>query len=260
MKPKKRLGQHFLTAPSYAKKIAAAIPAGPQEHVLEIGPGRGALSVHLKERFPRFHMVEIDNDVIPGLTEKLGPGQWTMHRCDAMKFDFLEAGVPLHVAGNLPYAIAALLIKKTLLYGPSIASCTFMVQREVAQRITAEAHCKRNGFLSIFCRFFGAPRILFHIPSGAFFPKPKVESSVFQLVAGNGPATRLPPERWDAFFKFVDRGFKMRRKTLVNALGREGSKAAYTALLNDLGINPMARPEDLTVEEWFELYEKACSL
>jgi 16S rRNA (adenine1518-N6/adenine1519-N6)-dimethyltransferase len=260
MKPKKRLGQHFLTAPAIAKKIADAIPAGPDDNVLEIGPGRGALSVHLKARFPRFHLVEIDKDVIPGLAAKLGDGQWVLHECDALKFDYCEAGTPLHVTGNLPYSIGALIIKKTLLHTPSIVSCTFMVQREVAQRIVSPAHCKQYGFLSIFCQFFGRPRILFHVSPGAFFPKPKIESSVFQLIVGNGPFKRLEREQWEIFFKFVDKGFGMRRKTLVNSLGSSGPKALYTGLLHDLGINALARPEDLSVEEWLLLYEKVRSL
>ncbi|HEX7510659.1 MAG TPA: 16S rRNA (adenine(1518)-N(6)/adenine(1519)-N(6))-dimethyltransferase RsmA [Chitinivibrionales bacterium] len=256
MRPKKKLGQHFLTAPSYARKIALAIPAKPDDHILEIGPGKGALSVHLKERFPRLNLVELDGDVIAELTVKLGEGEWVLHTCDVMKFDFLKVGVPLHVAGNLPYSIGALIIKKTLLYAEAIASCTFMVQREVAERISAPAHTKRNGFLSIFCQFFGNPRILFHIPAGAFFPKPKVESSVFQLIVRTDLRERLAPAVWNDFFKFVDRGFKMRRKTLVNVLGRNGSKEAYSEALRRLGIGVMARPEDLSVEEWLALYRE----
>jgi 16S rRNA (adenine1518-N6/adenine1519-N6)-dimethyltransferase len=155
MRPKKSLGQHFLIAPSYAKKIADFVPSGKDGCVLEIGPGRGALSVFLKELFPSFHLVEIDGEVIPELKAKLGAGGWTLHECNALGFDFLKAGFPLHVVGNLPYSCAAMIIRKTLLYGEAVASCTFMVQREVAERIIAGAHCKQYGFLSIFCRFFG---------------------------------------------------------------------------------------------------------
>jgi 16S rRNA (adenine1518-N6/adenine1519-N6)-dimethyltransferase len=260
MHPKKRLGQHFLTAPSYAKKIAESIDAEPSDHVLEIGPGRGALSVHLKKRFPGFHCVELDQDMILQLSAKLGPGDWVVHQCDALKFDFSKAGFPLHVVGNLPYSVGAMIIKKTLYYGENIVSCTFMVQREVAQRIVSPPHSKQNGFLSIFCQFFGSPRILFHVPAGAFFPKPKIESSVFQLPVRKDLMARLHRVEWEKFFQFVDKGFSMRRKTLVNVLGRDGNKNNHIAALKELDIDPMVRPEDLCVDQWLELYKKSCSL
>jgi 16S rRNA (adenine1518-N6/adenine1519-N6)-dimethyltransferase len=260
MGPKKYLGQHFLTAVSYAQRIADSIPAKPGENVLEIGPGRGALSVHLLKRFPLFHCVEIDPDVVAELTGKLGPGSWTLHRDDVLKFDFSKAGFPLHCAGNLPYSIAAMIIRKTLLYGHNVRSCTFMVQREVAQRIAAGPHCKQNGFLSIFCQFFGKPTILFHIPPGAFFPKPNVDSSVFQLILDKDPEEKLPAKLWGAYFAFVDEGFRMRRKMLVNVLGRTLGKDHVARLLCEINVNPSARPEDLGAGQWLELYRKSCGL
>jgi len=254
MRPKKSLGQHFLIAPSYAKKIADFVPSGKDGCVLEIGPGRGALSVFLKELFPSFHLVEIDGEVIPELKAKLGAGGWTLHECNALGFDFLKAGFPLHVVGNLPYSCAAMIIRKTLLYGEAVASCTFMVQREVAERIIAGAHCKQYGFLSIFCRFFGNPRILFHVPPGVFFPKPRVDSSVFQIVGHDEFTALLPAKSWENFFRFVDLGFGMRRKTLVNALGRKFEKGICIAALKKNHVDTMARAEDLSVKEWLDLY------
>jgi 16S rRNA (adenine1518-N6/adenine1519-N6)-dimethyltransferase len=259
MKPKKRLGQHFLTAPSYAKKIVASIPATAHDHVLEIGPGKGALSKFLCERFPTMHCVEYDADVIHDLALTLGEGQWTLHREDIRTFDFSRAGFPLHVVGNLPYSIGALIIKKTLLYADNILSSTFMVQREVAQRIVAKPGTRQNGFLTIFCQFFCDPKILFHVPPGAFFPKPKVDSSVVRMVLRKGSEQRLSADKWRDFFSFVDKGFNMRRKILVNALGREGGKNAYAELLRGLDIHPLVRAEDLDWEQWLQLYWKSCA-
>jgi 16S rRNA (adenine1518-N6/adenine1519-N6)-dimethyltransferase len=256
MKPKKRLGQHFLTAPSFAKKIASAIPAGPDDNVLEIGPGKGALSQFLYERFPAMHCVEYDVDVIGDLEKKLGVGEWVLHRGDVLQFDFSLAGFPLHVVGNLPYSIGAMIIKKTLLYGDSIRSCTFMVQREVANRIVAQPGSKQNGFLAIFCQFFGRAKILFHVPPGAFFPRPKVDSSVVQIIVHEGAFQRLPAEQWSVFFAFVDKGFGMRRKTLANALGRDGNKNDYMETLRRLGNNPRVRAEDLNCEQWVTLFKE----
>jgi 16S rRNA (adenine1518-N6/adenine1519-N6)-dimethyltransferase len=258
MAPKKYLGQHFLTAVSYAQRIAKSIDAQQGERVCEIGPGRGALSVHLRERFPDFHMVEIDPEVIPILTGNLGVGGWSLYRADVLTFDFSLVGFPLHCVGNLPYSIAALVIKKVLLLGNDVLSCTFMVQREVAERIVAAPHSKKNGFLTIFCQFFGRPKILFHIPPGAFFPKPAVDSSVFQLVIDKSIEQRLPRSRWGAYFSFVDRGFRMRRKMLVNVLGHGGNKEEYGRIISSMGIRPDVRPEDLGTEEWLELYKKTC--
>ncbi len=258
MAPKKHLGQHFLTAVRYAERIAQSIAAGEHENVLEIGPGNGALSVHLAKRFPGFHCVEIDPDVVGALRARMGDGRWVLHQCDALEFDFSAAGFPLHVIGNLPYSIGALVIKKTLLYGNNILSCTFMVQREVAERIAAAPHTKRNGFLSVFCQFFGKPRILFRVPPGAFFPRPNVESSVFRLDVEDNLEEKLRSGQWLDYFAFVDKGFKMRRKMLANVLGREGGREHFAELLARIGVGADARAEDLGAPEWLELYKRSC--
>ena len=256
--PKKALGQHFLTAPSFARRIAEAIPAGPEDNLLEIGPGCGALSVFLKDRFPCFHLVELDRDVIERLRLKLGQGSYTIHIHDILDFDFSIPGFPLHVVGNLPYSIGAMIIRKTLLYGNNILSCTFMVQREVAERIVSPPHVKTNGFLSIFCQFFGKPKIHFHVPPGAFFPPPSVDSSVFQIVIDPDLESKLPAGLREDFFAFVSRGFSMRRKQLPKILGESGSggitKERYAAFLDKMGLPVTSRPEDLGIDEWLELY------
>lgn len=254
--PKKSLGQHFLTAPRYAEKIAQSVPARVDGHVLEVGPGNGALSLLLEKRFPGLHMVEIDPDLAAGLREKIGVGTWTLHVADILSFDIGRVGRPLHVVGNLPYNRAAMVIRKCLTCAPDVASVTFMVQRDVAKRIVAGTHTRQNGFLSIFCQFFGSPRILFHVPRGAFFPKPKVDSSVFQLVIAPAPGFGLPRHAWESFFRFVTRGFSMRRKTLAKALAmcNEHGKRELQQALREQGLDPAVRAEDLGVEEWVSLF------
>jgi 16S rRNA (adenine1518-N6/adenine1519-N6)-dimethyltransferase len=258
MRPKKHLGQHFLTAPAYAKRIADSVPAGSDEHVLEIGPGQGALSTFLKERFPDFHLVEIDTEAIELLRAKLGEGCFTIHHADILKFDFSKAGYPLHVVGNLPYSIGAPIIKKALYLGNNLLSCTFMVQREVAERIVSAPHSKTNGFLTIFCSFFGKPKILFHVPPGAFFPRPSVDSSVFQIIIDKDLEKKLPVDKWESFFSFVSKGFSKRRKMVANVLGDSPEMRRKVAgALEEIGLNTKARPEDLCISEWLDLYNKS---
>lgn len=255
--PKKHLGQHFLTSPAYARRIADSVPADQDDNILEIGPGHGALSFYLKEHFPSMHLVEVDADAIAKLREKLGENRCTIHVADVLAFDFGKAGFPLHVAGNLPYSIGAMIIKKTLLYGAKVKSCTFMVQREVAERIVSPPHCKTNGFLTMFCGFFGKPKLLFHVPPGAFFPRPNVDSSVFQIVVEESYTERLPREQWEGFFAFVSKGFGMRRKKLSNAVGREpGERERCESILGEIGVDAHSRPEDLGIQEWLELYKR----
>ncbi|NLL14693.1 MAG: ribosomal RNA small subunit methyltransferase A [Fibrobacter sp.] len=257
MRPKKHLGQHFLTAPTFARRIAEAVPEKTdKENVLEIGPGKGALSIYLKERFPDFHLVEVDSEAIEQLRAKLGEGSYTIHHADVLEFDFSTTGFPLHVVGNLPYSIGAMIIKKTLLLGNNILSCTFMVQREVAERIVSAPHSKTNGFLSIFCSFFGTPRILFHVPPGAFFPRPNVESSVFQIITDKELDKKLEPSCWEPFFSFVSKGFSQRRKQLSKVLGNDqATKEKIRNHLMQLGLDPLSRPEDLGVNEWLSLFK-----
>jgi 16S rRNA (adenine1518-N6/adenine1519-N6)-dimethyltransferase len=256
MRPKKHLGQHFLTAPAYARRIAESVQAGPTENVMEIGPGQGAMSIFLKERFPSFHLVEVDPAAIGALQEKLGGGGFTLHHADILKFEFAKAGFPLHVVGNLPYVIGAHIIRKTLGYGNNILSCTFMVQREVAERIVAGPHTKRNGFLSVFCSFFGKPKLLFHVPPGAFFPRPNVDSSVFRITVEKGIEQKLPRDEWEQFFALVSRGYQQRRKKLVNALSIDGEeKEKMHSALSAIRAED-ARAEDLDADRWLELYRQ----
>jgi len=255
--PKKRLGQHFLQSPFYAERIADAVESSDDRKVVEVGPGKGALSIFLKERFPRFHLIEKDREIIPLLREQLGRGEWTLHQGDVLDFNFSELGAPLHIVGNLPYNIGALIIRKTLGCAPQVASVTYMVQREVAERIVAKPHSKQMGFLSIFCQFFGRPKILFKVPQGAFFPKPKVESAVFQLIIDKNIEGRLPRDRWEPFFNFVSRRYTMRRKMLATSLAWEtGNRSKFQNILERIGLDRKVRPEDLDVQKWVELFQQ----
>lgn len=201
------------------------------------------------------HLIETDGQLIPHLEEKLGKGEWTLHNANVLKFDFTTIPAPIHIIGNLPYNIGALIIKKTLLNAPAVASITYMVQREVADRIVAGPHSKQNGFLSIFCQFFGIPKIICKVPPGAFFPPPKVESAVFHMDVIPDILTRLPREQWDGFFTMVSEGFSKRRKTLATSLGwKKDTRETIASVIEQIGLNRKVRPEDLDIEEWLALY------
>lgn len=259
--PKKRLGQNFLTVPYYAERIAESVPAELHDTVCEIGPGTGALTVFLVKRFSNLHLIEIDAEIVDFLKDTLGTGNWEIHQTNALDFDFNSLKKPIHVAGNLPYNLASIIIKKVLLYTPSIQSITFMVQREVAERIIAAPGTKKNSFISIFCQFFGKPNILFHVPKGAFYPKPKVTSSVFQLVTKETIEKTLQKNEWNSFFKFVSYGFSMRRKTLATILSwKKQNREFYADIIEKMGFDRKIRPENLGVSQWIELYKTLQSI
>jgi 16S rRNA (adenine1518-N6/adenine1519-N6)-dimethyltransferase len=252
--PKKRLGQHFLTSTYHAQRIADAVPAETGATVFELCAGRGALSRYLVAKFPNLHCNEMDDDAIPILRSTLGEGAWALHAGDVMSLDFAKIGAGIHVVGNLPYNIGAHIIKKTLMYGAMVHSCTFMLQREVAERIVAGPGSKKNGFLSIFCQFFGTARLLFHVPPGAFLPKPKVYWSLIKILIDRDVERKIPPQQWPQFCALVDRGFSKRRKTLANSLGWDGDREHYQTILKQLGLAPMVRSEDLGIDAWRELF------
>jgi 16S rRNA (adenine1518-N6/adenine1519-N6)-dimethyltransferase len=259
VRPKKRFGQHFLISPYYAARIVESIPAKEDEPVLEIGPGRGALSTLLCERFKSVFLVEKDRDLIDSLTEKCGGGRCVIVNDDVLNFEYATAGIPFHVVGNLPYSAGAMIIKKTLMHGGDILSATFMVQREVCRRIVASEGGKQRGFLSVFCQYFGTPKLLFHVPPGAFFPKPSVDSSVFQLVLQAEKYVRIGREQWDDFFSFVSTGFSMRRKKLINVLKRAHNYTIDNDVFYELDLDPAVRGEMLSVDEWIRIFNRLCN-
>ncbi len=146
--PKKKFGQNFLTAPYYVERIVDSVPATEGDTVVEIGPGKGALSKYLVKKSFSYTMVEMDTDVIPILKETLGEGDYSIVNGDATEFDYSKLGDSYHAVGNLPYNVASFIIKKMLFTAPYMQSGTFMVQKEVADRICASPGGKKIGFLT----------------------------------------------------------------------------------------------------------------
>ena len=240
---KKQLGQHFLTDANIARKIAAALPAPPDEPVVEIGPGTGMLTRHLLERGPRLQVVEYDPEAAAYLVAAY-PGLRVVQG-DFLKQDLtLLAPEPAWWIGNLPYNISSPICFHLLEQMQCVKGCVFMVQKEVAQRICSAHGSKEYGILSVLLGYYFTPKYLFSVSDKVFFPRPKVQSAVFSLLRRQ-QADELPYAQLHAVVKAA---FGQRRKTLRNALSVLGM---------DLGGVPEAvlasRAEQLSVQQFESL-------
>ncbi|MGH8577045.1 MAG: 16S rRNA (adenine(1518)-N(6)/adenine(1519)-N(6))-dimethyltransferase RsmA [Gammaproteobacteria bacterium] len=249
-RPKRRFGQHFLTDPSVIERIVGVIRPVAGQHVVEIGPGRGALTRPLLEALGTLDVVEIDRELAGTLCTSLGPiGELRVHRGDALRFDFSRlppAGGRLRIVGNLPYNISTPLLFHLLAHSDAIEEMVFMLQREVAERIVAAPGNRDYGRLSVMLQFRCAATELFSVAPQAFRPEPQVHSTVIRLVP-RPPAT--PVADHALFERLVRKAFGQRRKTLRNALrGWVDEKGFERA-----GIDPRLRAETLAVADFVRL-------
>ncbi|SDJ48784.1 16S rRNA (adenine(1518)-N(6)/adenine(1519)-N(6))-dimethyltransferase RsmA [Billgrantia gudaonensis] len=249
---RKRFGQNFLRDPGIIARIVRAIAPRPGERMIEIGPGQGALTEPLLEAAGgRLEAIELDRDLVPGLrVQFFDHPNFVVHEADALTFDFRELrgdGEALRVVGNLPYNISTPLIAHLLEAGDAIADMHFMLQKEVVERLAAEPGGADWGRLSVMAQYCCRVEALFTVPPEAFVPRPGVDSAIVRLT----PHATLPfPARDEALlFDVVRQAFGQRRKTLRNNLkGRVDGEA-----LEGLGIDPVRRPQTLTVEEFVRI-------
>lgn len=243
----KRFGQHFLDDQAALEDIADAVRAGPDDVVVEIGPGRGALTEMLLERAGRVIVVEIDRQLAARLRERYrGNPRITVVEGDilAVRFADLVDG-PFIVVGNVPYYITTPILFHAL-QAPLPRRCVFLVQREVAERIVATPGSRQYGALSVNVQAVARGEIVRGVPPGAFSPPPKVESSVVRLTPLE--TTLIPVEELAEFRTFVLSIFGMRRKQIANVLRavRRVSLEEANRILAAEGIDPQARPETLS--------------
>lgn len=253
--PRKRLSQSFLVDRRIAEAIVAAAALTPADTVLEIGPGLGLLTAALVRRAGRVVAVELDAQLAAALPGLLGhPPNLTVVQGDALTLE-LAALVPAeyHVVANLPYHITSPLLRHLLATPPRPRRLVVMVQREVAERITAPPG--QWSYLTVLVQLYAAPRLARVVPPGAFYPRPKVESAV--LVLEVYPAPRVAAATPEAFLQVVQAGFKQPRKQLRNSLaeGLGRTSAEAEALLRRAGLDPARRPQTLTLPEWERLYQ-----
>jgi 16S rRNA (adenine1518-N6/adenine1519-N6)-dimethyltransferase len=215
IKPKKSLGQHFLKDANIVRKITAAIPAKADEHVIEIGPGTGALTEYLLESYKNLTAIEIDQRAVEVLNERF-PNLRLIQK-DILKTDWYEvlgSETGVHVVGNLPYYITSQILFNVMDQRKRFKSAIFMMQKEVAQRLIAEPHTKDYGILSVQVQLMSTPEILFDVSRNSFYPPPNVESSVVKLTFDKADLNCS-----DTHLKTVVRtAFNQRRKKLSNSL------------------------------------------
>ena len=215
IRPKKSLGQHFLTDGNIIEKIASSIPAEKEHRVIEIGPGTGALTEALLDRFEDVHAVELDQRAIKILQEKY-PGL-PVHHSDVLEVNWSDLSIgkgKTHVVGNLPYYITSQILFALLEARDQLSDAVLMMQKEVAERLVSDIRTKDYGILSVQTQLMSTPEILFPVSRHCFNPPPNVESAVVRLTFNRGPM-----ECSDAHLKTVVRtAFNQRRKKLSNAL------------------------------------------
>ena len=259
---RRRLGQHFLSDPSAVRRIVAAIPFLPGDGCLEIGPGRGALTFALLERVAFFAALEVDAGLASALEARLAnhPRQPRIVVADALTaplepiLDGLRqrGARRVQVCGNLPYSVATPLLIRLLGHADRFAGCTFMVQKEVADRILARPGSSDYGLLSVIVALRADACHYFDLGPSSFSPRPKVHSSLIGLRPL--AADPLDERAGAAALGLARAAFAHRRKTLVNSVRAEGGPwRACEAGLATLGHSPNARAQDLGAPDYVRL-------
>ncbi|MGB5339843.1 MAG: 16S rRNA (adenine(1518)-N(6)/adenine(1519)-N(6))-dimethyltransferase RsmA [Gammaproteobacteria bacterium] len=249
-RPRKRFGQNFLHDPAIIGKIITVLQPRPNDHLVEIGPGKGAITLPLLEAAGRLEVIELDRDLVAPLVERCREsGTLTVHNADALTFDFcrLAGSRHLRIVGNLPYNISTPLLFHLLVQHRCIVDMHFMLQKEVVARMAAAPGSGVYGRLSVMLQYRCRVTPLFTIGPGAFNPPPRVESAFVRLEPFAQPPVTVVDET--VFADLVRRAFAQRRKTLRNAL-RDVLDAGEIAAA---GIDPAARAEVLAVGEFAAL-------
>jgi 16S rRNA (adenine1518-N6/adenine1519-N6)-dimethyltransferase len=257
--PRKRFGQNFLQDAAVIDRIAAAVHPQSDQHLVEIGPGQGALTAALIGSGCALDVIELDRDLVPGLLASfsLTPG-FKLHSADALNFDFASlikrtpersdrCDTRLRVVGNLPYNISTPLIFKLLENCAIIRDMHFMLQLEVVERLAASPGSKDWGRLGIMAQYHCQVEHLFDVPPHAFKPAPKVQSAIVRLTPW--PTSPWPQCSEPLLRSLVKAAFAQRRKTLRNNL----KEIIDSTQLEALGIDPGARAETLQLTQFIEI-------
>jgi 16S rRNA (adenine1518-N6/adenine1519-N6)-dimethyltransferase len=244
--PRKRFGQHFLVDTGVIDHILRSIAPRPDDRLVEIGPGLGALTHPLLARVPFIEAVEIDRDLAAELRRAYPPERLRLHEADVLDFDFSLLPAGLRLMGNLPYNISTPLLFHLQRYADRILDCHFMLQKEVADRMAAVPGDDAYGRLSVMLQHRFDVEALFLVGPESFRPPPKVDSAVVRMTPVPEPLEVLDRA---LFEQVVGAGFGQRRKTMRNSL----AGLADAALLERLGVDPRRRAEELSLAEFVRL-------
>ena len=252
----KSLGQNFLIDDSVLDDIVVGADVNEEDYIIEIGPGVGTLTARLLNVAKGVVAVELDNDLIPILTEELGkhPNFSLIHN-DALKIDFNEIigdEKSVKLVANLPYYVTTPIIVKHLKEKYNFKSLTIMIQKEVAERMAASPNCKDYGSLSLLVQYYCDTKIIRKVSPSSFIPQPKVDSIVIRLDRLDEPRVKGKDEK--LMFDIIRNSFNMRRKTLLNGVKFLGlSKDILEKAFEVSDIDCRRRGETLTLEEFAKL-------
>ena len=256
----KALGQNFLVNPSVCPKMAQACGADENTGVIEIGAGIGVLTKELAKRAKKVVSVELDTRLLPVLDETLSEfDNVEIVNADIMKLDLQKlieekfSSMKVVVCANLPYYITSPVITMLLESKIPIESVTVMIQKEVADRLTAPVGSRDSGAVTVCVNYFSTPEKLFDVKRGSFMPMPKVDSAVIRLDIRKEPAVPVDDEK--KFFRLVKAAFSMRRKTALNSIsaGLGVLKPTVEQALLHAGLELTARAENLTLDDFANL-------
>ncbi len=248
--PKKSLGQHFLVDRNIIDMIMLAVDPQPGDMLVEIGPGQGAITLPLLRRHGALTAIEFDRDLVVPLSEAAhGVGTLTVIHKDVLQVDFtrLAAGERLRLVGNLPYNLSSPILFHALDHAAAVSDMTFMLQKEVVDRMAAGPGSKVYGRLSVMLQAYCTVEPLFDVPPAAFRPPPRVDSAVVRLVPRAPASIGIDDPRH--FADVVRAAFGQRRKTLRNAL----SGVCDSAQIEAAGLRPEARAEQVEVAGFVRL-------
>lgn len=248
---KKRFGQNFLVDEQIIADIISAIRPEPEDNMVEIGPGLGALTRPLLKKLDHLHVVEIDRDIIARLQQDYPQdklkSKLTIHAGDALKFDIATLPAPLRIVGNLPYNISSPLLFHFATYAGRILDMHFMLQNEVVERMVAEPSTPAYGRLSVMLQYRSRMEKLLDVPPESFRPAPKVDSAIVRMIPL--PAGEIGVRNEKLFAAIVRTAFGQRRKTLRNTLKGYLSEQDF----EKLGINAQLRAENLAVADFIKV-------
>ena len=258
--PSKRLGQHFLRDQRIIHRIVDALAPKPEETIIEIGPGTGALTSVLVERAGRIIAVEFDNKLAPLLSERFaGFENFKLVMGDALTTDFCAEILPARSArlvANLPYNISTAILQHLITQRACLDEMVLMLQKEVVERVLALAGTSDRGFISVLVEAYCESEKLFDVAPGAFRPPPKVWSSVMRLKFRPRINAEIPDDR--LLWEVVSAGFALKRKTILNNLRHASgrlqeilkSNGGASIVLCKANVELQRRAETLTLEEW----------